>query len=131
MRREALNPYFSVKAVGKMEPLIRSEADKLKQILDSALVDQKSEVVNLSDVFFAYSNDVVRAYSFGSDNGLLDDLAEAKKQRENLARLLRGVHISKHLPWIGNVLAKGSPMVLGGKAIPPGVRHLLRPSGIC
>lgn len=122
-----MNPYFSVKAVGKMEQLIRSKANKFKQILDSALSSKDGEVVNLSDVFFAYSNDVVRAYAFGSDNGLLDDLAEAKTQRKNLARLLTGVPINKHLPWIANIFAKGLPIVFGERAIPPGVRYPLRP----
>ena len=122
--RDALNPYFSVKAVGQMEKLLRSKTNKFQEILDTAL--HKGGELNLSDAFFAYSNDVVRSFCFGSDNGLLEDLAEAKKQRVNLARLLTGVPLNKHFPWIGNVLAKGLPMVLGKTGIPPAVSlHLI------
>jgi hypothetical protein len=117
--RDALNPYFSVKAVGQMEELLRSKTNKLQEILDTAL--HKGNELNLSDAFFAYSNDVVRSFSFGNDNSLLNDLEEAKKQRVNLARLLTGVPVNKHFPWVGNVLAKGLPMVLGKKGIPPAV----------
>lgn len=119
-----MNPYFSVKAVGKMEGLIRSKANRIKQIFDSVLLARGGKEVNLSDVFFAYSNNVVRSFSFGSDNGLLDDLEEAKRQRENLARLLTGAPLSKHFPWIANVFAKGLPLIFGKKAIPPAVRLL-------
>lgn len=108
-----------------MGGLISAKADKLRKILDAAAVaNKKDKVVHLSDAFFAYSNDVVRDFCFGSDNNLLEDLPEAKKQRESLARLLTGVPLNKHFPWIGKVIAKGLPMVLGKKAIPPAVSFI-------
>jgi hypothetical protein len=98
----------------------------LERILDGASEGGGATVVNLSDSFFAFANDVVRSFAFGSDNGLLSDLQEAKKHRENLARLLTCVPISKHFPWIANGLAKILPMVLGQKAIPPAVMDMIQ-----
>ena len=130
VRREALNPYFSVKAVLGAEGVVRGKAEKLGKIFEQAVQKAKGGngdgELNLSDVFFAYSNDVVRAFSFGSDNNLLDDLEEAKKQRENLARLLTGVPLNMHFPWIPNLLAKVLPLFLGEKAIPPAVMDMIR-----
>ena len=108
-----------------MEELLKGKAEQLDRILESA-GQGTGAVVNLSDIFFAFANDVVRSFSFGSDNCLLSDLEEAKKQRENLARLLTGVPISKHFPWLANGLAKGLPLVLGKKAIPPAVMDMIQ-----
>jgi hypothetical protein len=130
VRREALNPYFSVKAVLAAEELVRGKVERLGRIFEQAVRSneggKEDGALNLSDVFFAYSNDVVRAFSFGSDNALLDDLAEAKKQRENLARLLTGVPLNMHFPWIPNLLAKVLPLFLGEKAIPPAVMDMIK-----
>ena len=123
VRREALNPYFSVKAVLGAEELVKGKGEQLGKIFEQAIRSQEGDgVLNLSDVFFAYSNDVVRAFSFGSDNALLHDLAEAKTQRENLVRLLTGVPLSIHFPWIPDLLAKD----LGEKAIPLAVMDMIK-----
>ena len=126
VRREALNPYFSVKAVLAAEELVKGKGEQLGKIFEQAIRTQEGDgVLNLSDVFFAYSNDVVRAFSFGSDNALLHDLAEAKTQRENLTRLLTGVPLNIHFPWIPNLLTKVLPLFLGEKAVPPAVMDMI------
>ena len=121
-----MSPYFSVKAVAGMEGLIGGKAEQLDRILNVASEGSAATVMNLSDIFFAFSNDVVRSFSFGSDNSLLSDLEESKKQRENLAKLLTGVPVNKHFPWIANGLAKIMPLVLGQKAIPPAVMEMIQ-----
>ena len=124
IRRDALNPYFSQKAVLSMERLITDKRDEVVGVFNTAM--QSNRPLNISDVYFAFSNDLVRSFSFGSDSGLLNDLSEASKQRIDLARLLTGVKINKHFPFIPRVLGKVLPMVAGEKAIPPAVMDLLR-----
>ena len=124
MRRDAMSSYFSPKAIVALEQLFTTKLDKLSRPFDDALKSQ--EPLNLSDVFFAYSNDVVRVFLFGSDNNLLDDLPEAKKQRKNLARLLTGVALNKYFPFIPRVLGKVLPTIIGERAIPPAVMDMLK-----
>lgn len=119
LRRDALNPYFSLKRVMSMEDLLTSKRDKLAALFDAAL--QSKETLNISDTMFAFSNDVVRAFCFGSDNGLLNDIATAKLQRVNLARLLTGVALNRQFPWIQRGLATILIPIFGEKAIPPAV----------
>lgn len=66
LRREAMNPFFSVKAVLELEPRLTHKVDSMIAILDDAV--HSGQPLNLSDVFFAFSNDLLRSYSFGSDN---------------------------------------------------------------
>ena len=124
MRRDALNPYFSQKAVLSMEQLITEKREKVVELFGKA--SNSGEVLNLSDVYFAFSNDLVRNFSFSSDGGLLNDLEEAKRQRIDLARLLTGVKINKHFPFVPNVLGKVLPVFFGEKAVPPAVMDMIR-----
>ena len=124
MRRDAMSQYFTPKAVVALEHLFTVKLDKLVRIFDDALKSKKP--LNLSDVFFAYSNDVVRVFLFGSDNNLLDDLPEAKLQRENLATLLTSVALNKHFPFIPRVLGTVLPSIIGDKAIPPAVMDMIK-----
>ncbi|KAK5130696.1 hypothetical protein LTR08_001726 [Meristemomyces frigidus] len=123
LRREAMNPFFSVKAVLDLEPRLTHKRDKITAILDRAV---KSKLpLNLSDVFFAFSNDILRSYSFGSDNGLLDDLPEAHRQRESLASLLLSVKAVQHFKPVFSVLGAIMPLIAGEKAIPEGIRDMV------
>lgn len=56
-RREALAPYFSKKNVISLEPVIAKKVSQLCQLVrDQSATDQP---VNLSDAFFAFSNEFV------------------------------------------------------------------------
>ncbi|KAF7195672.1 Cytochrome P450 monooxygenase [Pseudocercospora fuligena] len=126
LRREALNPFFSQKFMLTMEDAITEKKDRVIRHFDTAL--QTEEVLNLSDVYFAFSNDLVRNFSLGSDSDLLNDLDEASRQRVSLMNLLTGVKINKHFP----IFAKLGSMVsavLGEKVIPPAVMDLLQFKG--
>ncbi|KAK3617541.1 hypothetical protein LTR56_025215 [Elasticomyces elasticus] len=101
LRREALNPYFSARAVVDLEPLLTAKAAKLAQ------------------VFEAYA-------SFGLDNGLLDDISEAHRQREALASLLAGVPLQNHfrtsMRFVGGLMT----LLQGQSALPPGLIEMIR-----
>ncbi|KAK3653512.1 hypothetical protein LTR22_011186 [Elasticomyces elasticus] len=123
LRRDALNPYFSMKAVADLEPELRTKADILATILGQH--QRSQQTLNLSDVLFAYSNDILRSFCFGADNGLLNDLTEARRQREDLAELLRGVPLQSHFEGPMRLLGGILTFIKGEAALPPALRELL------
>ncbi|KAK5737050.1 hypothetical protein LTR17_007011 [Elasticomyces elasticus] len=123
LRRDALNPYFSMKAVADLEPELRKKADILATILGQH--QRSQQPLNLSDVLFAYSNDILRSFCFGADNGLLSDLTEARRQREDLAELLRGVPLQNHFSGPMRLLVGMVTLIKGQSALPPALRELL------
>ncbi|KAK3617472.1 hypothetical protein LTR22_026726 [Elasticomyces elasticus] len=73
LRPEALNPYFSARAVVDLEPLLTAKAAKLAEVFEAYA--RSDCPLNISDALFAYLNDILRSFSFGSDKGLLDDIS--------------------------------------------------------
>ncbi|KAK3072010.1 hypothetical protein LTR53_007598 [Teratosphaeriaceae sp. CCFEE 6253] len=124
LRREALNPYFSAKAVMELEPLLKSKVSGLAAILDQFAASRQP--LNISDAVFAYSNDVLRSFSFGTDNGLLNDVPEAHRQREDLAALLRGVPMQAHFKTPMRILGRLLVFVKGQQALPPAFLEMLK-----
>ncbi|KAF2120489.1 cytochrome P450 [Lophiotrema nucula] len=122
-RREALNPFFSHKKVLETEGLIRGKVDRFCKNLDNGL--KLGSVVNLSDMYFALALDVVQQYSFGQDDNVLDDLQEANRLRNNIARLLRGVNFNRHFSWFIRMMSM-LPKSIGDSLVPPGVTDLVR-----
>lgn len=55
VRRESLTPFFSKKNIQYMEGLITDKVDQLKQLISTHAA--RDTPVNLSDVFFAFSNE--------------------------------------------------------------------------
>ena len=54
-RRDALNPYFSQKAVLSLEPLLRQKVETLCEWFEKGVATGKP--INLSDAYFAFSNE--------------------------------------------------------------------------
>jgi cytochrome P450 len=54
-RREALAPFFSKRNVIHLEPLITQKVNQLCQVISRHATNQTT--INLSDVFFAFSNE--------------------------------------------------------------------------
>ncbi|TKA81734.1 hypothetical protein B0A55_01115 [Friedmanniomyces simplex] len=123
LRRDALNPYFSAKAVMDLQPILTSKADMLAAILSQHA--ESKEPLNLSDAFFAFSNDILRSFSFGSDNGLLSELPEAHRQREDLASLLMGVPLQSHFKTPMRFLGGSMTLLQGEPALPAALREML------
>jgi cytochrome P450 len=123
LRREALSPYFSSKAITEMEPLLAKKALRMGAEMDRH--SGQPQPVNLSDLFYAFSNDVLRSFCFGSDNGLLNNLDEAKQQRMDLTMLLRGVPIGTHFKHFIRFVSMVMVILRGQEALPPAVRNLV------
>ncbi|KAF2966238.1 hypothetical protein GQX73_g7361 [Xylaria multiplex] len=101
-RRDALNPFFSPQRIHRLDPDLASKAVQVDNIFDNAKAS--GQVLNLSDIYFAFSNDVVHKYCFGSDPNLLSSLQLANARRNNVVSVLGSVKIMLHFSWIRKLL---------------------------
>ena len=53
----------------------------------------------------------IKTFCFGTDDGLLMNLERANIARDNLAKLLRGIHWTRHLGVILSLVAKWVPIL--------------------
>jgi len=121
-RRGALNPFFSKQSVMNLESVIREKVVKLCNLMDRHSKEQTP--VNLSDVYFAFANDVLQYYSFGHDNNLLEQELRASIQRNNISRLLLGVKVNQHFPWLFDLLDM-IPFPIAKHIMPPGALDMV------
>lgn len=69
IRRAALNPMFSKRSITKLEPFLKERVQLLCKRVSAA--KESGEVLNLIDVFSAFTGDVIMEYCFGiCDNQL-------------------------------------------------------------
>ncbi|KAI8623360.1 cytochrome P450 [Xylariaceae sp. FL1651] len=103
-RREALNPFFSQQRIHRLDPDLASKAAQIEDIFANAKAS--GQVLNLSDLYFAFCNDVVHKYCFGNDPNLLGDLQLASARRNNVVSVLGSVKIMFHFSWVRKLLEK-------------------------
>ncbi|KAI0904518.1 cytochrome P450 [Ustulina deusta] len=103
-RREALNPFFSPQRIHRLDPDLTSKAAQVEELFANAR--DSGQVLNLSDIYFAFCNDVVHKYCFGSDPNLLSNLHLASARRNNVVSVLGSVKIMFHFSWIRKLLQR-------------------------
>ncbi|QSZ32104.1 hypothetical protein DSL72_001673 [Monilinia vaccinii-corymbosi] len=121
-RREALNPFFNKKSVSDFESVLKEKVEKLVEVI--AAHESTQMPVNLLDVYFAFANDVVSFYSFGHDNNLLGNEEKASTQRNNISRLLMGVKVNQHFPWLFDLMDM-IPFPIAKHIMPPGALDMV------
>ncbi|KAL9622283.1 MAG: hypothetical protein Q9160_003294 [Pyrenula sp. 1 TL-2023] len=121
-RREALTPYFSKKNVISLEPVIAEKVAQLCQLVRHLIA--KETPVNLSDAFFALSNDVVTNFLFAHRTDVLADIEKSALLRENSYGLLMGINVNKHFPWLPDFL-EALPLSISKPIMPPGLIDML------
>ncbi|KUJ11582.1 cytochrome P450 [Mollisia scopiformis] len=121
-RREALSPFFSRRNVLYLEPLITRKVEQLCQVIGKHAVEKIP--ANLSDLFFAFSNDVVTNFLFAHQSDLLSDEGKVATLRENSNSLLMGININKHFPWLPDFL-ESLPLSISKSIMPPGLIDML------
>jgi cytochrome P450 len=70
LRRSALNAFFSKRSIGKLEPTIQHLVEQACRQLKHG--SSNGRVLNLRNLFAAFSADVIGEVAFGSGYGLLD-----------------------------------------------------------
>ncbi|KAJ5193142.1 Cytochrome P450 [Penicillium cf. viridicatum] len=121
LRREALVPFFSKRNVLSLQHLVTEKVDQLSEII--AKHARGKSQANLSDLFFAFSNDVVTNFLFAHKTNSLADEEQAGISRNNSRQLLLGVHINKHFPWIPDFL-EALPTSISRPLMPPGLNDM-------
>ncbi|KAI1266611.1 cytochrome P450 [Xylariaceae sp. FL1019] len=101
-RREALNSFFSPKSIHRLDTALSAKVTQVEQLF--ARARDSGEVLNLSDVYFAFCNDVVHRYCFGSDPNLVNDTRLANLRRNTVASVLKGVKFRFHFGWIHQIM---------------------------
>ncbi|KAI0118668.1 cytochrome P450 [Nemania sp. FL0031] len=121
-RREALNPFFSPKRILRLDDELRSKATQVESLFSQAR--DSGEVLNLSDVYFGFCNDIVHQYCFGTNWDLLGNVELAGIRRGNVAAVLSTVKVMLHFSWIRDIMQM-LPSSIGERTMPPGIRDLV------
>ncbi|KAI0144373.1 cytochrome P450 [Xylariaceae sp. FL1272] len=121
-RREALSPFFSKRNVVFLEPTITDKVQQLYQLLSKHASEQTP--INLSDFFFAFSNDVVNNFLFSERTDTLSDEQKAATLRHNSYELIMGINLNKHFPFIPDFL-ESLPNSISRPIMPPGLLDML------
>ncbi|OJJ95900.1 hypothetical protein ASPACDRAFT_47252 [Aspergillus aculeatus ATCC 16872] len=122
LRRESLTHFFSKKNILYLEGLITDKVEQLKQLIAAHVADNTP--VNLSDAFFAFSNDVVTNFLFAHQTDILSNEPKAAILRQNSRELLMGINLNKHFPWIPDFLEL-LPLSISRPMMPPGLVDML------
>ncbi|KAK3323729.1 cytochrome P450 [Cercophora scortea] len=122
-RREPLNPFFSHRSIARLGPRL---SDKIQQLEDHfARAAAAGDVVHLSDLYYAFANDIVNEYCFGHSQNLLADPALAHVQRKNVDSVLLGVKFNLHFSWVRDLIQR-LPHSLSARFTPPAIRDMIR-----
>ncbi|KAF4540590.1 Cytochrome p450 [Lasiodiplodia theobromae] len=100
LRRQALNPFFSKRAVAALEPLVRDRVDRLV----AALLLRASQPVELQTAFMALTLDVISSYAFGKPFGLVDAPDFGASWKKAIMASIEAGIVNRHFPWLGAVL---------------------------
>ncbi|RAH51055.1 cytochrome P450 [Aspergillus brunneoviolaceus CBS 621.78] len=122
LRRESLTHFFSKKNILYLEGLITDKVEQLKQLIATHVADNTP--VNLSDAFFAFSNDVVTNFLFAHQTDILSNESKAVILRQNSKELLMGINLNKHFPWIPDFL-ESLLLSISRPMMPPGLVDML------
>ncbi|KAJ5713432.1 cytochrome P450 [Penicillium malachiteum] len=102
LRRNSLVPFFSKRNILTLENLIAEKVDQLCGVIETHASTETP--VNLSDLFFALSNDVMTNFLFSHQVDVLGDEKDAATLRHNSHNLLQGVHLNRHFPLIPDLM---------------------------
>jgi cytochrome P450 len=69
LRRGALNPFFSTKAVTELEPVVKGKVEILASRFENA--QKTGEVIRVDAAFIALTMDVICQYAFANDDNML------------------------------------------------------------
>ena len=102
IRRAALNPFFSKRAVVRLEGVIQPLVDKLCSRVQE--FRKSKELLNLNYAFAALTTDVITLYCFGKS---YDDLGKPEFAEQMCKTVLdfgEMILTMKHAPWIMTIM---------------------------
>ncbi|KAI3322538.1 cytochrome P450 [Xylariaceae sp. AK1471] len=121
-RREPLNPFFSPQRINRLDAVLTTKCAQVEGHFDDAKAS--GEVLNLSDIYFAFANDIAHQYCFNNSPNILDDLPLASVRRTNVDKVLKSVKVMRHFGWIRDLMQM-LPLSISARTMPPGVRDMM------
>lgn len=121
LRRNALNPFFSKAAIGRMEPLIRDLIERLCGRFDKAR--QSGEVVNTLHAYAALTTDIITGYCFGTSYGCLEDEGWKWEWPAAMVESTRSCHLNKQFKWVFPMMQATPEWIV--KKVNPAVMNLI------
>ncbi|RDW78939.1 cytochrome P450 [Aspergillus mulundensis] len=97
-RRGYLNPYFSKRSIGDLEPIIHERVDRLCGRFNEAL--QTHEVVNLDSAFSALTADIITSRLYGAHFDYLGIPDFKFAVRETFEGMSLVFHLSRFIPFM-------------------------------
>lgn len=107
LRRSALNPYFSKRAVANTEPLIWDKVERLCQRFAAAV--KTKEIIRFDAAYMALTMDIITHYAYGeSYNYLAEDDFKLEWKETVIGGSANGVFL-RQFPWALGIL-KATPL---------------------
>ncbi|KAH8705225.1 putative cytochrome P450 [Talaromyces proteolyticus] len=101
LRRSALNPFFSKKVVGSMEPLILEKIERLAtRFTEAAQGTGDKPVLRLDAAFMALTMDIICHYAYGESYNYLADEDFRARWREAIVSALENGILLRNFPWM-------------------------------
>ena len=122
LRRGALNPFFSVRAVTQLEPIIKAKVEKLSARF--AGLAQTGEVVRLDAAFMALTMDIICDYAFANDRRYLDEPDFKLLWKQTIIGAFEGGALGRQFPWMLPLMKRLPISVVA--AMNPCVGHLFQ-----
>ena len=98
IRRGAIEGFFSKASVRRLEPAVQTVVDKLVARLDD--VKRSDRIVNVGNMFSAFTADVVAQYAFARPYGYLDDSDFAPQWHQTIQDIAQNTHFLKQFGWV-------------------------------
>lgn len=122
LRRSALNPFFSVRSVTCLEPLLKSKVEKLSARFNQ--LTRTQEVFRLDAAFMALTMDIICDYAFDRDRCYLDEPDFKLVWKKTIMSAFEGGALGRQFPWLLPLMKRLPRSVVA--AINPAVAHLLQ-----
>ncbi|KAJ9195905.1 hypothetical protein DTO021D3_3521 [Paecilomyces variotii] len=97
LRRRAINPFFSKKAVAELIPAIQSPLDILCKRLDDA--SKTGETLNMKYMYAAVTMDIIRDYCFAREPENVFKPDFGRKAFDDVDGFLEASILNVHIPW--------------------------------
>lgn len=97
-RRNALNSFFSVGSIRRLEPIMKRFMAKMTARMDEA--GKTGQVMHMHQVFKACASDVITVYAFGECFGFMDREDFGRSFFESTDVFFYLTHIFGLVPWL-------------------------------
>ncbi|KAJ6021662.1 cytochrome P450 [Penicillium herquei] len=97
-RRNALNSFFSVASIRRLEPIMKTYMKKMFKILDKA--GNTGQILHMHHLFKACASDVITVYAFGECFNFLDQPDHGRSFFESTDVFFYLTHIFGLVPWL-------------------------------